>query len=267
MKQMKFFFLALMAVVMSVSVTSCMNGDENTIVRIDGIITLKSNFMQHEFQGIGSETTFVANNHVESLASAQSGDIIFLLSQYDSKTQAVDQNTSKIYVDVNYAFKLNSNVNANFYEKQDEVGYLANRTIIPLSNYQGASPFMYGSDWVIIPIPYYMEKYENLSQHSFTLAYFEDEEVKNSTLRLHLYHNSSEEISKETAINVNYNSYESHKAFNINGLISRFKSNNEGKAPQKIVIVTQEASKAVEIKEGATGYNERDYTVENYTVK
>lgn len=267
MKQMKFFFLALMAVVMSVSVTSCMNGDDNTIVPIAGISTLKSNYLQPEFQTVGVETTFIANNLVENLTSAQPGDIIFLSAQYDSKTQAVDQNTTKIYVDVNFAFKLNSNVNANFYEKKDEVGYLSNRTIIPLSSYQGATPSMYGSDWVIIPIPYYMEKYDNLSKHSFSLAYFEDEEVQNSTLRLHLYHNSSEEIAKETAINVNYNPYESHKAFNISGLISRFKSNNEGKAPQKIVIVTQEASKAVEIKEGATGYNERDYTVENYTVK
>ena len=30
MKQMKFFLVALMAVVMGVSVTSCMNGDDNS---------------------------------------------------------------------------------------------------------------------------------------------------------------------------------------------------------------------------------------------
>ena len=30
MKQMKFFLVALMAVVMGMSVTSCMNGDDNT---------------------------------------------------------------------------------------------------------------------------------------------------------------------------------------------------------------------------------------------
>ena len=32
MKQMKFLLVALMAVAMSVSVTSCMNGDDNNIV-------------------------------------------------------------------------------------------------------------------------------------------------------------------------------------------------------------------------------------------
>ena len=32
MKQMKFFLVALMAVVMGMSVTSCMNGDDNTQV-------------------------------------------------------------------------------------------------------------------------------------------------------------------------------------------------------------------------------------------
>ena len=32
MKQMKFFLVALMAIVMGMSVTSCMNGDDNTQV-------------------------------------------------------------------------------------------------------------------------------------------------------------------------------------------------------------------------------------------
>ena len=35
MKQMKFFLVALMAVVMGMSVTSCMNGDDNTLHWMD----------------------------------------------------------------------------------------------------------------------------------------------------------------------------------------------------------------------------------------
>ena len=145
---------------------------------------------------------------------------------------------------------------------------LANRTIIPLSNYQGAVPSMYGSDWVVIPIPYYTEKYENISQHSFTLAYLKDEEVKNSTLKLHLYHNSLETIDKEKTVNVTYNSYEAYKAFNISSLVSSFKADNGGKNPQKIVVVTQEGSSSVEITgENTDKYTEKEYNVEGYTAK
>lgn len=264
MKQMKFFLVALMAVVMGMSVTSCMNGEENTIVPVAGIITLKSNFIQPEFQVEGGGVTFIANNMVDGLSNAQSGDIVFLSAQYDTKTQPVDQNTTKIYVDVSFAFQLNTYVSA-YNTTTENAGNLSNRSIMPLSEYQ-ATPIMYGSDWVVVPVLYYTEKAENKSQHSFTLVYIEDEEVKNSTLKLHLYHNSSEEIEKEKAINVSY-LYESYKAFRISNLISKFKENNK-EAPKSIVVVTQEASgKSIEIKEGATGYTEREYTVQNYTAK
>ena len=38
MKQMKFFLVALMAVVMGMSVTSCMKGDDNTIQSIQELL-------------------------------------------------------------------------------------------------------------------------------------------------------------------------------------------------------------------------------------
>lgn len=268
MKQMKFFLVALMAV-MSVSFTSCLNGEDNTVVPVFGIVTLKSNFLQCEFQAAEGGVTFVANQTVESLMSASAGDIIFLSAQYDTETQPVDQKTSEIYVDVNFAVKLNGNTLSGTYETESSGASLANRTIIPLSNYQDAVPYMYGSDWVIIPIPYYTEKYENISQHSFTLAYFKDEEVENYTLKLHLYHNSSETIDKEKTVNVTYNPYEVYKAFRISSLIEQFKSNNNQQAPQKIIIVTQESgNSSVEITgEDTDKYTKKEYTVEGYTRK
>lgn len=266
MKQMKFFLVALM-VLTSMSFTSCMKGEDNTVVPVFCIITLKSNFLQCEFQVAGGGVTFVSNKTVESLMNASPGDIVFLSAQYDTETQPVDQNTSKIYVDVNFAVKINSNVSTGSYDTEASKS-LANRTIIPLSNYQGALPSMYGSDWVIIPIPYYTEKYENITQHSFTLAYLKDEEVKNSTLKLHLYHNSLETIDKEKTVNVTYNSYEAYKAFNISSLISSFKTNNGGQTPQKIVVVTQEGSSSIEITgENTDKYTEKEYNVEGYTAE
>lgn len=254
-------------VLTSVSFTSCMKGEDNTVVSVFGIITLKSNFPQCEFQVAGGGVTFISNKTVESLMNATPGDIVFLSAQYDTETQPVDQNTSKIYVDVNFAIKINGNVSAGSYPMEVSKS-LANRTIMPLSNYQGALPSMYGSDWVVIPIPYYTEKYENISQHSFTLAYFKDEEVKNSILKLHLYHKSSEAIDKEKTVNIAYNPYEAYKAFNISPLISSFKNDNDGQTPQKIVVVTQESSSSIEITgENTDKYTEKEYNVEGYTAK
>ena len=44
MKQMKFFLVALMAVVMGMSVTSCMNGDDNTIVQRNDFVRVVQDF-------------------------------------------------------------------------------------------------------------------------------------------------------------------------------------------------------------------------------
>lgn len=274
MKQMKFLLVALMAVVMGMSVTSCMKGEENTTVPVFGIITLKNTFYPYayEFQVSGSKVSFVTNQtSLSGLSSdATSGDVIFLSAQYDTETQVVDQNTTQIVVEVGFAIKLNSRTMANSYDTKESASNLANRSIIPLSNYQGAVPSMYGSDWLIIPIPYYTENSENMSKHSFTLAYFKDEEISNSTMKLHLYHNSSEKIDKEKAINVSYDPYGAYKAFDISYLLSQFKTDNGGQAAQKIVVITQEqsGSSPVEITEGSTeGYVEKEYTVDGYTAK
>ena len=44
MKQMKFLLVALMAVVMGLSVTSCMNGDDNTIVQRTDFVRVVQDF-------------------------------------------------------------------------------------------------------------------------------------------------------------------------------------------------------------------------------
>jgi len=52
MKQMKFFLVALMAVVMGMSVTSCMNGDDNTQVNDLPVLgKVKDSFLGFHFIG------------------------------------------------------------------------------------------------------------------------------------------------------------------------------------------------------------------------
>ena len=57
MKQVKFLFVALMAIVMSVSVTSCMNTDNNTQVSNQPIIgKVKENFLNLIFTSMDGYT-------------------------------------------------------------------------------------------------------------------------------------------------------------------------------------------------------------------
>ena len=53
MKQMKFFLVALMAVVMGMSVTSCMNGDDNTPVSYTHLDVYKRQTLVFEVELLG----------------------------------------------------------------------------------------------------------------------------------------------------------------------------------------------------------------------
>lgn len=259
MKQMKLFLVVLMTVMMGASFTSCMKGDENSIVSVSGIITLKSTY-PYQFQVEGSNVVFEASSlTIPGLATdAYSGDIVLLYSQYDSKTQAVDQNTKKIIVDVSAAIKLN--VNANVATSPIEY----NRSIVALSNYgSNVTPYLYSANWLIFPIPFYLEKEETAASHMFYLVYDKGHASNNeNTMVLRLRHSSSEDVKDEKVI---MNSY---KAFNISSLVSEFGDSSKLK---NIKIITQEQSgdspliKKNENGEYETsGYKEREYTIDNY---
>lgn len=47
MKQMKFLLVALMTVLMGMSVTSCMNGDDNTIYTGPALLNVQTIFLLH----------------------------------------------------------------------------------------------------------------------------------------------------------------------------------------------------------------------------
>lgn len=90
--------------------------------------------------------------------------MVYLNAQYDTSTQAVDENTKKIIVTVTSAEKLNENT----YISQEDVSY--NRSVLSTSelgaNY---SPALYSKNWLIFPIAFYIEKLEMASalKHSF----------------------------------------------------------------------------------------------------
>ena len=70
MKQMKFFLVALMAVVMGMSVTSCMNGDDNTQVNDLPVLgKVKDSFLGLTFTSLDGFTFKSSNPQLSSSAS------------------------------------------------------------------------------------------------------------------------------------------------------------------------------------------------------
>lgn len=267
MKQLKFLLTALTVAVMSMSVTSCMNGEENTIMPVFGIATLTNTF-PYEFKADGGNVSFVATTaSINGLSmNAQMGDIVFLSGRYDTKTQQIDQNTTKINLEMDFAYKINSMEDSEFvYNDEAEVAEhaYANRSIISFSSFS-IQPVMYGKRWVCIPVPFFTEKEETSSQHSFELAYVKSDNENKKEMKLRLHHKSLESLEKEKEVNVSFNPYSAYRAFDIQHLLAEFARDNGGQKPASIVIATQEAGKATEITGDNSQITERTYTVQEY---
>ena len=258
MKMAKFkIWMVALTLIMGVSLTSCFNGDDNTIQPVYGPILLKSTF-PYQFQAEGSDVVFEANSATITGLSdnAYPGDMVYLNAQYDTSTQAVDENTKKIIVTVTSAEKLNENT----YSSIEDVTY--NRSVLSTSelgaNY---SPALYSKNWLIFPIAFYIEKLEMASalKHSFYLVYDAEHEDNNeTTMVLRLRHQSNDDASKEKS------SALLSKAFKITGLVSNF---NGGSTTNKLktikIIIQQQKGSTPEIVEGSTdSYTEYTYELD-----
>ena len=256
MAKLKIWMVAL-TLIMGVSLTSCINGDDNTIQPVYGPILLKSTF-PYQFQAEGSDVVFEANSATITGLSdnAYPGDMVYLNAQYDTSTQAVDENTKKIIVTVTSAEKLNENT----YISQEDVSY--NRSVLSTSelgaNY---SPALYSKNWLIFPIAFYIEKLETASalKHSFYLVYDAEHEDNNeTTMVLRLRHQSNDDASKEKS------SALLSKAFKITDLVRNF---NGGSTTNKLntikIIIQQQKGSTPEIVEGSTdSYTEYTYELD-----
>ena len=256
MAKLKIWMVAL-TLIMGVSLTSCINGDDNTIQPVYGPILLKSTF-PYQFQAEGSDVVFEANSATITGLSdnAYPGDMVYLNAQYDTSTQAVDENTKKIIVTVTSAEKLNENT----YISQEDVSY--NRSVLSTSelgaNY---SPALYSKNWLIFPIAFYIEKLEMASalKHSFYLVYDAEHEDNNeTTMVLRLRHQSNDDASKEKS------SALLSKAFKITDLVRNF---NGGSTTNKLntikIIIQQQKGSTPEIVEGSTdSYTEYTYELD-----
>lgn len=253
MANLKIWMVAL-TLIMGVSFTSCINGDDNTINPVYGIITLKSTF-PYQFQVEGTDLIYEANSvTIAGLSENVSpGDIVFLDAQYDTSTQVIDQNTKKIIVTVMSATKLNEQAFCSI----EDVAY--NRSVVATSQL-GANfaPGFYSKNWLIIPVAFYVEKaaWENALKHTFYLVYDAEHKDNNeNTMVLRLRHQSNEDVKKET-ISASIN-----KAFRITNFVNTFNGGSTNKLKTIKIITQEQAGNSPEITEDSKD-SYREYTYE-----
>ena len=150
-----------MAVVMGMSVTSCMNGDDNTQVNDLPVLgKVKDSFLGLTFTSLDG-FTFKSKNTVEGTTNFMPGDFIVATCSYDTEVD-IDYTTNTINATIGSTEKISGNAVHSTTKAEDE----------------GEHP----------------------SYVSFFMVYYSDEnELKGKTdLKLFLRHTSTEEKAKET---------------------------------------------------------------------
>lgn len=243
MKQVKFLMLALV-ILMGVGFTSCMNGDDDTTVRQDAFVKVKTG-------GLGSIYFEDANGFkyyasAASLATMKStygfdpssGEMAYIIYQYDSATQPITENTESLKdLQLVYAFGLDATVES-VTEEGASNDSIAKAPIRSLDGTIGSSykyePFMFDESTLLLQIDYFMGV-DGLLSHYFTLVHYPNEQVEENTIKLYLRHNNG----KDTSLNytsVNFSGqypFVFYKAFNLRKL------NVPINTDTKIIIETQ----------------------------
>lgn len=228
MKQVKFLMLALV-ILMGVGFTSCMNGDDDTTVRQDAFVKVKTG-------GLGSIYFEDANGFkyyasATSLATMKStygfdpssGEMAYIIYQYDSATQPITENTESLKdLQLVYAFGLDATVES-VSEEGASNDSIAKAPIRSLDGTIGSSykyePFMFDESTLLLQIDYFMGV-DGLLSHYFTLVHYPNEQVEENTIKLYLRHNNG----KDTSLNytsVNFSGqypFVFYKAFNLSKL-------------------------------------------------
>lgn len=228
MKQVKFLMLALV-ILMGVGFTSCMNGDDDTTVRQDAFVKVKTG-------GLGSIYFEDANGFkyyasATSLATMKStygfdpssGEMAYIIYQYDSATQPITENTESLKdLQLMYAMGLDATVES-VSEEGASNDSIAKAPIRSLDGTIGSSykyePFMFDESTLLLQIDYFMGV-DGLLSHYFTLVHYPNEQVEENTIKLYLRHNNG----KDTSLNytsVNFSGqypFVFYKAFNLSKL-------------------------------------------------
>lgn len=238
MKQMKFLLVALMTVLMGMSVTSCMNGDDNTIYTGPAFAKC-TNIFPATFE-LANGQKLVVNELM--MADLTQGNIYFFYYQFDTAEQAGNSTTLNVTL---YAGSTPTSISA----KSNEGPVKAaddNKATAPLYTFNSdtsTQPGILFDQFLVVPIMYWVKvestdekQKEELNKHSFIIT-FDFDELKSGDTELVL--NLNHVINDGTEENVTRDKYTStYKAYNLSSVIYAFKQAT-GAEPTKIKVNAQ----------------------------
>lgn len=266
MKQVKVLVLTLI-VLMGVGFTSCMNSDDNTTNLGYSVVKVHSYLGSVFFEDASG---FKYYPSVASLAAVEADPLNFKTSstnlayigyQYDTATQQVTENTTKLNVELFYAVSLDSKV-----EYVSEPGAdndsIAKAPIITLkgtaNSYYNYEPIMFDNNTLLLSVNYFMSI--NSPSHNFTLVHYQNEDPtpgapavdgENNVVTLYLRHNNGSDTST-SGTSLGYAQslpYVFYKAFNLSSL--------HLSSGTKLIIKTLESSNSIKLEDG----EEKEYEV------
>lgn len=227
MKQVKFLLVALMAVVMGMSVTSCLKGEENNTVQ--GKLFVKVN--RYDFPP--SFVDAAGGKWIPTNATVDSNkDMALIYFQYDKTTvEATATSINVALVEEPYYFD-KSYVRLG----ELEVGNAPMYTLEPESYYGIIKGGFFDKNTLILPLAYWYKKYNyatekekyeaEMNAHSFEMYCDVATDFKDGVLTLTLVHNVSggEEDVKRTDKVIDYKAFDISSVLNsISGTVNSVK--------------------------------------------
>lgn len=236
MKQLKFLMVAL-TVLMGVSLTSCLNGNDDPNRTLDAPLRLVNTFpytFQYPDDGVKEGIKIVATNTSDLMNyDINYGEIVYVRYTYNSDEQIITNETKQIEAKVELPLSDNSNCSLNtesvIVDNSEQGSDYENATIIDLGNVSNYGMYYYDKNTLIMVVAYYAK---TLNNHYFTLVYDKEQnDGEDDVMNLYLRHNN---YDSETTLDA----AASYKAFDLSQFIAEF-----GKEPSKIRIYANETDK------------------------
>lgn len=232
MKRVKFFLVALMAAVMGVSVSSCMNGDDNTIVQRTDFVRVVQDYPVY-FKDIAG------NKLVPTPAIMTTSETMAMIFyQYDRATIAENANSVSITLLADPSYIKESYVSTTSYVTANSPVM----TLEPSTIYGIVKGGCFDKNTLILPIAYKVKMYDKqedmkteLNRHSFELVYNAETGFSNGALTLRLHHNAQAIEGDDGKTLERKDSYYEYKAFNLSTVLRNLSS-----TPTKINVVVDQ---------------------------
>ncbi|QIU95331.1 hypothetical protein [Bacteroides faecium] len=245
MKQMKFLLVALMAVVMGISVTSCMNGEENNGPFPIGVVAKLETSYSGYFKMI--DGTKLVPTAASSINMPMSSGMYAVTGQYNNED--VDVNAGAI----TFTLASSSNIDGTYISSTEVTPDI---TLYALE-YQNVYPYLFDKNTLVIPAMIWAkgttdaEVAEDSKKHSLKLTY-DEIEAGDTELILHLNDVITEDKEAERKVLT-----VKHQAYDFSDLLSKF-----GGKLKKITIKAKINSSSYDLKHANTkdGSFEIDYS-------